>query len=204
MAENAPIWLSITTAALALGGVVFTTIVGRRNQVHQKHADRELARLNSTLQSERDSAIAQREGAKVIAKFRDPLMHAAYDLQSRIFNILRKEFLQEYYSNGSPREQDYAVENTIFLLAQFLGWSEIIRREIQFLALGDDGQTKELRAIQDRIHRQLRTDRLKSGFRLFAGEQRAVGELMIDSRNGVPRCLGFAAFLNGRDPSIDR
>jgi hypothetical protein len=215
MLESAPIWVTMATAGLALGGVVFTALVGRRSQANQKridevlainkaNADRELARLNATLQADRDALTAQREGAKIIAKFRNPLMHAAYDMQSRIFNILRLHFLQRYYSNGSAREQDYAVENTVFLLAQFLGWTEIIRQEIQFLALDDDDQTKRLRQLQDGIYTQLQTDRFGEGFRLFAGEQRAVGELMIDRGTGTPRCLGFAAFLTGRNAAIDR
>ena len=60
-------------------------------------------------------------------------MHAAYDLQSRIFNILERGFLDRYYFRGSEREKEYAMENTVFLVAQFLGWTEAIREEIQKL-----------------------------------------------------------------------
>jgi hypothetical protein len=165
--------------------------------------DKKLTRLNAALQAERDKRLAQLEAEKIISKFRDPLMHAAYDLQSRIFNILKKDFLPTYYTNGSKREQEYAVENTVFLLAQFLGWTELIRQEIQFLDLSNDDQTRELRQLQDSLYTQLQADHFGPGFRLFAGEQRAVGELMIDRATGVPRCMGFATFLQDRKPAID-
>src|ERR1035437_710885 len=198
MGDDAKVWLALSTSGLALAGTLYTAIVNYRSQ-------QKLARLNATLQSERDEQIAQRVAQKVVAKFRDPLMHAAYDLQSRIFNILRLGFLARYYTNGSMREKEYAIENTVFLLAQFLGWTEAIRQEIQFLDLDADHQTRELRKLQDGIYTQLQTDRFGEGFRLFAGEQRAVGELMLDRTTAVCRCLGFAAFMSpARNPAIDR
>lgn len=166
--------------------------------------DQKLARLNAELQAERDDRLAHRESEKIVSRFRDPLLHAAYDLQSRIFNILKRKFLQVYYTSGAPREREYAVENTVFLLAQFLGWTELIRQEIQFLDLGIDKETRELRRLQDGLYTQLQTDKFGSGFRLFAGEQRAVGELMIERTTDASRCIGFASFLTGRDPAVDR
>ena len=117
--------------------------------------------------------------------------------------ILRNAFLSTYYSNGSKQEREYAVENTVFLVAQFLGWTELIRQELQFLDLGSDRETRELRSLQHSMYSQLQTHDFGKGFRLFAGEQRAVGELMIDRGGEQPRCIGFAAFLKDRDPKVD-
>jgi len=204
MPDSTPVWVTISTAGIALGGVMFTAVVSLWNQKHQRRTDEELERLKAKLNAERDERTDRRDGAKIVAKFKDPLMHAAYDLQSRIFNILKRDFLHGYYSNGSSREQEYAVENTVFLLAQFLGWTEIVRQEIQFLALDDDDQSKKLRRLQDGIYTQLQTDRVVAGFRLFAGEQRAVGELMIHRGTSTPKALGYAAFLTSRNVTIDR
>jgi len=123
-------------------------------------ASRKLERLKAVLQLERDDRVAQLEARKTVSKFRDPLMHASYDLQSRLFNILRQDFLTRYYAQGSMREKEYAVENTVFLLAQFLGWTEAIREEIQFLPLDSDHQMTRLRQLQDGIYTQLQTDRM--------------------------------------------
>jgi len=217
MADSTPVWVTMATASLALGGVLFTALVTRWNLTSQKRTEKELEglkaaagtnleTLKSRLLTQRDERMAKLDREKVFSKFKDPLAHSAYDLQSRIFNIIRKSFLNRYYVNGSAREQEYAIENTVFLLAQFLGWTEIIRQEVQFLALDkDDNNTKKLRQLQYDIYTHLRTDsRFGPGFRLFAGEQRSVGELMIDRVTGSPRCLGFASFLTSRNTAIDR
>jgi hypothetical protein len=197
MADDPKFWVVLVTSGLALAGSVYTSIVSY-------NGEQKLARLNAELQANRDEKQAQLETRKTISKFRDPLMHASYDLQGRIFNILKKDFLTKYYVNGSPREKAYAVENTVFLIAQFLGWTEAIRQEVQFLDLGDDAQTRGLRQLQNAIYTQLQDDTLRPGFRLFAGEQRAIGELMIDHTSPECRCIGFAAFTESRRPALDR
>jgi len=230
MSDDPKLWVALVTGGLALTGTLYATLMshlGRQEQDHFKAAtdkdlaelkartdrslseykactDRELARLNAGLQAERDTRLARVEGEKIIARFRDPLMHAAYDLQSRIYNILRQDFLKRYYTNGSPSEREYAVENTVFLFAQFLGWTELIRQEVQFLDLGSDDRTRELRNLQDTIYTHLQSDRLGPSFRLFAGEQRAIGELMVDPTPGIHRCVGYAAFNQSRPAKLDQ
>lgn len=122
-------------------------------------------------------------------------MHAGYDLQSRLFNIINKAFLKVYHVRGTESQRAYAVENTVFLFCQFLAWNEIIRRQIQFLNLGADSGTKDLREIQDNIYSTLQTDRFGPGFRIFAGDQRAIGEMMIETRDGELQCIGYAKYM---------
>ena len=207
MADDPKLWLAVITGGLALAGTAYTAFMnmrGRREQdTFKAKTDQELTRLNHELMGERDTRLARAEAEKALARFRDPLMHAAYDLQSRIYNILRKDFLDRYYNNGTPAEKKYAVDNTVFLVAQFLGWTELLRQDVQFLDLGSDEHTRKLRRLQDRIYSQLQTDAIPDGFRLFAGEQRAIGELMIDRAGTTPRCLGFAAFSRSRPPGLD-
>src|SRR5688572_15452980 len=110
MADDPKLWVAFVTGGLALLGTAYTAIVGqlgRRAQDRFKaQTDAELTRLNAELQDERDKRLAQVEAEKVIARFRDPLMLAAYDLQSRIFNILRQSFLKRYYTSGSALEKN--------------------------------------------------------------------------------------------------
>ncbi|ERN42502.1 hypothetical protein KR51_00008180 [Rubidibacter lacunae KORDI 51-2] len=224
------IWAAFVSGGFALAGTIYVAILNHfSRKEHQRfkaatdeklatfranvgkdiarfeaQTAKELAKLNADFQNERDERLAKQQSEKVLSKFRAPLLQAAYDLQSRIFNILKLEFLPTFYSNGSDLEQEYAVENTVFLLAQFLGWTELIRQEIQFLDLRSDEETRKLRSLQDSIFTRLRTDKFGQGFRLFAGEQRAVGELMIDRTGELPRCIGFATFLTDRNPNLDR
>jgi hypothetical protein len=209
MPDDPKLWVALTTGGLALLGSVYATVMNYRSGIKQGRFNADhataLERLKDQLQKQREEQLAQAESEKVIAKFREPLAHAAYDLQSRIYNILddKQEFLQTFYTEGNSREKEYAVENTVFLFAQFLGWTEAIRQEIQFLDLGREKQTRELRNLQDGIYHLLGTDKLGAEFRMFAGEQRAVGELMIERGTGAVRCIGFAAFCTDRKPAID-
>jgi len=207
VSEDTKIWLALIAAGLSFVGTISGIIVNYLGNAKQNRlragTDAELTKLKSELETERDKRLEQLAAEKVVSKYRDPLLHAAYDLQSRIFNILKKAFLTRYYENGSDREREYAVENTVFLLAQFLGWTELIRQEIQFLDLGIDQETRELRGLQDDMYTVLQSDKLGIGLRLFAGEQRAVGELMIEGAPGVRRCIGFATFLMNRDAALD-
>lgn len=136
------------------------------------------------------------ESEKALSRYREPLARAAYDLQSRLYNILEQGLVRVYFDNGDKRERSYVVENTIFLVAQYFAWKEIIRRNIQYIDLGEDEQTRQLARLQDDIYALFQTDGFDPILRVFAGEQRAIGERMI--REGVrgPECAGYAAFLD--------
>lgn len=138
-------------------------------------------------------------------RFREPLLQAASNLASRLYNIARKDFLGRFLTHGeaSQQERDYAVRNTCYLFGQYLAWVEIIRRESQYV---DPRSRENNRLIVERLE-QVR-DRMADSedvadrpLRLFRGEQRAVAELMLvpvaTPVGDVPRweCLGYAAFV---------
>ena len=86
-------------------------------------------------------------------------------------------------------------------------WTELIRREIQFIDLGRDEETLRLQRLQDDIYDLWGTSRFPRICRIFAGEQRAIGEALIQARRRGPECIGYGAFLkafeSGKDPLID-
>jgi AAA ATPase-like protein len=65
---------------------------------------------------------------QVMSRYREPLLRAAFHLQSRVYNIVEQAFLLRYLQRGSPAEQEYACRNTMFVLAEYLGWVEMLRR----------------------------------------------------------------------------
>jgi hypothetical protein len=157
-------------------------------------------------QSRTAKASSRREAEAILAKYREPLVAAAYELQGRLYNIVKLDFLRKYYVGGDEVRRTYALENTLYVVAQYFGWSEILRREIQFLSFSDSERT---RAVADRQHEivqlfQSDDPLLGTQFLIWRGEQRAIGELMIDTRNGPVQCLGYASFLERRDPSFRR
>jgi hypothetical protein len=154
-------------------------------------------RLSAKLEALRLGEQRRIESEKALSRYREPLARSAYDLQSRLYNILEQGLVRVYLDKGNKRERSYVVENTTFLLAQYLAWTEIIRREIQFIDLGEDEQTRQLARLQDDIYSLLQTDGFGRPFRIFAGEQRAIGESMICEGVRGLECVGYATFLDG-------
>lgn len=136
---------------------------------------------------------------KVISKYREPLAHSAYDLQAKIYNIIRQGLLQVYYVNGNNEEREYSLKNTVYVIAQYLCWKEIIRREIQYFDLGEIENTRKLTELMDEIQKYFLTDMYSPLFRVFKGEQRAIGEKMIVEENGTLSCMGYALFVENND-----
>ena len=141
---------------------------------------------------------ARREAEGVLARYEAPLATAAYELQGRLYNIVALGFLGKYYVNGDEAQKTYALENTLYVVAQYLGWSEILRREIQFLSFADTTRTRALAARQQTVVELFQSDDPELGrpLLIWRGEQRAIGERMIE-RDGARRdCLGYAGFLD--------
>jgi hypothetical protein len=160
---------------------------------------RSTARLQDDLEQRRRQASKDELVEQVMSRYREPLLRAAFDLQSRIYNIVRQQFLVRYLQQGDPTSQEYACHNTMFVLAEYLGWVEILRRGVQFLDLGDVRRNRLLVERLEAIGTILSTDRQFQGAipRMFRGQQRAVGELMMDPGEAAAvagQCIGYAAF----------
>jgi hypothetical protein len=132
----------------------------------------------------------------IVARYRDPLLWAAFDLRSRLFNIVAKDFLS--LCRADQDEWNYAQTNTLYVISEYLGWVEILRRGVQFLDLGDDTQNRRLVDLFRGIDRAFSSAKLKDrALRLHRGEQRAIGELMISTgptKPDGPECIGYATF----------
>src|SRR5205807_1163688 len=117
---------------------------------------------------------------------------AAFDLQSRLYNILRLNFFG-LYGDGSERAEE-ALRTTLFRLAQYFGWTEILRRDIQFLSFPEDDETRRVAHLQSEIAKRFLTDGYGPALMIWADEQRAMGELMIVEEYGKVLCMGYAKF----------
>lgn len=156
---------------------------------------RSVARLNSELEERRRTRTKEEQAAEVRARYRDPLLSAAFDLQSRLFNIVAQGFLVRYRAEQDQQARKYAIENTLYVLAEYLGWVEIVRREIRFLDLGEEPANRQWVSTLERVRDTLARDDLDPVLRVFRGDQRAIGEVMTVSGEGERReCRGYASF----------
>jgi hypothetical protein len=145
---------------------------------------------------------ARIETARVLRNTRDPLLRAAFDLQSRFYNIVARDFLGTYLSSDRDDERQYALMSTLWLVGQYLGWVEILRREVQYLDLGSRSHNRQLQLHLSDISAALASDsrRQDGRFIVFRADQRAIGEFMVTTRDlggevRRPDCLGYSEFL---------
>jgi hypothetical protein len=166
-------------------------------------SSRNVARLNSELQEQQRIKTKQEQAEELRARYRDPLLGAAFDLQSRLYNIVAMDFLVRYMDESEDARR-YAIDSTLHLLAEYLAWMEIIRRDLQFLDLGEEVANRRWLKILEEVRHTLARDDIDPALRVFRGEQRAIGETMTvmlnDSPSGREReSLGYAQFVARRE-----
>lgn len=72
-------------------------------------------------------------------QYKKPLLQSAFDLQSRISNQVKQNFLNVFITQrNSERDKSYARYNFAFVIAEFMGWLEVIRQEIVFISGQED------------------------------------------------------------------
>jgi hypothetical protein len=186
-AVNTEVLIGFGSAALALAGAIVSGLLASRanRQAHELERRRR-----------HDSQVEDAE--RILHQYRDPLLDAAQTLQSRIYNIVRQAYLIRYLRCGDPDEERYARDYTLFAVAEYLCWVEIVRRELRFLDLGDVARNRQLLGHLTQTQVTLQTDRVQSPLQIFRGRQRAIAELMMlpTAASDGPRseCLGYAAF----------
>jgi hypothetical protein len=84
-------------------------------------------RVEAQLELQRAEAGRRAETEQTARRFREPLGRAAYELQSRIFNIITRGFLTTYLQDGDGRTRSYAINHTLFVITQYFAWTELIR-----------------------------------------------------------------------------
>jgi hypothetical protein len=183
--------VEISTAIIAASVALITSILTLYGQMR-------IARLQPQFAEQQEKRLQEARAQELIAKYRDPLLRSAFDLQNRIYNIVEQGFLNLYRSDNPPTRR-YCSDNTLYVIAEYLGWVEILRREVQFLDLGNVRQNQELNQRLLAIRHVFDTDRYPPVFRLFNGQQRAIGELMMtprkqDEGSANYECIGYAMF----------
>ncbi|MBB5937974.1 hypothetical protein [Streptomyces zagrosensis] len=184
--------VSVVSAAVAVIGAVLTGFFGYWQQ-RRLHA---------------------RTERNFMERYRSSLALAAYDLQSRLYNVLRGHVIDQtsavghagyltlFLSHGTPAEAAYARRSTVFVLAEYLGWAEILRRDIQFLNLGRSHTNRKIMRKLGQVGELVgRVSQTGNELRVFRAHQRAIGELMVhpDSVPGQRWCLGYAEFCRRLD-----
>ncbi|MFT2016396.1 hypothetical protein ACMA1D_11210 [Streptomyces sp. 796.1] len=183
--------VSLVSAVVAVAGAAMTGLLGYWQQ-RRLHA---------------------RTERNYMERYSSSLALAAYDLQSRLYNILNGHvidrsgrsyggYLTSFLVRGSAEEAEHVRRSTAFVFAEYLGWAEILRRDIQFLNLGGSRGNRRIMRQLGQISTSLgRISPTSNELRVFRSHQRAIGELMVhpDSASGQRWCLGYAEFCRRLD-----
>ncbi|MEV4478538.1 hypothetical protein [Micromonospora coxensis] len=193
--------VGLVSATVSVAGAVLTAFLGYWYQQRARRLDRR--------------SYMDRYGAHMAM--------AAFDLQSRIFNILHghrvdaagksRGFLTAFVVHGAADDAEYARRSTAFVFAEYLAWVEILRQDVQFLDLGRNQVNRDVMRQISRISGilsgvEVGQVHVGSEFRIFKTAQRAIGEVMArtDGETGRRRCCGYAEFdtLLNEDASFRR
>jgi hypothetical protein len=139
---------------------------------------------------------ARRDARKALDSYREPLLAASYELQARLYNIVRLGFVEKYITDDTAGKRDPAVQSTLYVFAQFFGWQEIIRREVQYLRFSRDDKTREIGQLLRNIGEVFLLNTYGPQFMIWRVEQRGLGECMIVCEDGKLSCLGYASFID--------
>jgi hypothetical protein len=160
------------SAALSLVGAVLTGALATWSTQRTK-------RYESLLAAQQRALTKAEQAEAILRRYREPLLSATHNLQSRLYNIVNNGYLAAYLRCGDPEQERYARNYTVYVLAEYLCWTEIIRRDLRFLDLGSEARNRRLVELLEAAHHTLSREEYPRPLRLFRGEQRAIGELML-------------------------
>ena len=178
------------SAALSVAASVYSAQARNKTAALQQRLD---------AQTKREDAAALAE--RVLHLYRQPLLDAANALQNRLFNIVDRGYLGAYYQGRSEDDEErrYARDYTVYVIAEYLCWVEILRPEARFDDLLTDDTHKVLIDQLTETQKAIQDDgQASSVFRVFRGRQRAIAELMMvptgTAEGPATECMGYAEF----------
>jgi hypothetical protein len=183
-------WIAIASAVISVFGAIVAGVMTTWSNKNSR-------RFEAALQRQEHEQSKAEQAANLLSRYREPLLLSAHSLQSRIFNVIRDDYLPVYLRCGDEEQERYARRFTVYSLAEYLCWVEIIRRDLRFLDLGAEEENREFtRRILAVTNTFSSMEGDESHFRLFRGQQRALGELMMVRTPGSVQheCLTYPEF----------
>jgi hypothetical protein len=79
----------------------------------------------------------------LVARYRDPLLWAAFDLRTMLYASVELDVLHNCSRAQDTRSQTQ-LSWSVFTVCQYLGWVDVFRRGIQLIDLGHDVRSQRL------------------------------------------------------------
>jgi hypothetical protein len=144
-----------------------------------------------------------------IERWANPILDAVNSLQNRLNNILKHEgYLvlspeTKASSTGWSIDYNYFLPSTVFLFCQYFCWVRLLQERLRFdlfrHGLERDAFMRKIRSVGETLsefpYKPL--DDLPPGpdWQVFALQQRALGEALVQGEGNDEHCMRFADFL---------
>jgi len=143
----------------------------------------------------REQRVRQRQ---LLATQRDPAVRAISELQGRLWVILSSKAANYHYTRERPGDEEYYIESTAFLVAQYFAWSELMRQQIAAL------DYNELSRLLDDVSDAFAHG--GPGFQFYRLDQREIGErlmthMKVDADTAMFRYSDFRDMMAAPKPA---
>ncbi|KAK9805212.1 hypothetical protein WJX72_006808 [[Myrmecia] bisecta] len=193
-----------------IGGVVGTTLHAFYTRMKEREIQEEMQNMQLEFEARQRKAQRFENINELMLSYKKPLLLSAFDLQARFANQVKAGFLYDFvHKRGDqPRDGNYALYNTAYVIAEFFAWLEVIRQEVTFIT--GDSNAEDLNNLFDAIKFQFTGQTPVQGMggadseeraellQMYAGELRAIGEVMLvpgSQDGGGLAPMGYAQFL---------
>lgn len=142
----------------------------------------------------REQRVRQRQ---LLATQRDPAVRAINELQGRLWVILSTKAANYHYVKQQG-DEEYYIQSTAFLVAQYFAWSELMRRQIAALDYSD------LSLLLEKVSEAFAHG--GPGFQIYRLEQQEIGERLMprgkaDSDTAIFRYSEFRDMMPAPKPA---
>jgi hypothetical protein len=93
-------WISIASAAISVLGAIVAGVMTTWSNKNSR-------RFEAALQRQEHEQSKAEQAAQLLSRYREPLLLSANSLQSRIFNVLREDYLPIYLHCGDSEQELY-------------------------------------------------------------------------------------------------
>src|SRR3954454_11674035 len=185
--------------AVALVTSTASILIAAATAVWTRTQNRDLEMLKHNLAQQVRQEEQQAAVKATLAHYREPLLEAARDLQHRLRNITKDQFL--LYLDGPRR--DATIQTPLFRLARYFGVLESLYSELNYLKFETAEETRYVASLLAEIGRAFASDKYDrtggfetSKFMIWREEQRAMGEIALwRTGEGTRQVVGYTEFV---------
>lgn len=171
--------------------LLIQSIFERRRRHEEWEHDRQSAIDADARERRKALQAAEDERTAVYQRYRYPLFRAAFDLQSRLYNIVKGGGRHLFQS---AEHTTYMVDSTLFLLCQYFAWIEIVRHQGDRFVLDKPEQIERFQRTLAELENEFNALDQRNPLRVFRLQQRELGEMIIVDTPQGETCLSYSRF----------